>query len=129
MFEPLILFGSQSSCHGCRSIIVRSREGGFVTQNCEECGLPRALHFNELPELVCGECVEILESYITVLGNYGYRCRRCGKKHLLANLVPHWSERFEYHGYALESDSARPSNPLSEADTAALVRNLLQKFG
>jgi hypothetical protein len=106
--DERILYGSQSPCHQRRSIIVRSRSGGFVTQNCEYCGKPRALQLSELPDLSCGGCGKTLERYKTRRGNYAYRCRSCARTHVLAYLVPSWAELFDEHGYAIEPDEAMP---------------------
>src|SRR4051794_29674903 len=95
--EPL--FGSPCRCHSKRSLIVRSRERGFVTQNCVVSGRPRALHMHELPQVDCASCGMSMETFINVENNYAYRCSRCDKSAELASIVPHWSERFEYFGY------------------------------
>jgi hypothetical protein len=51
------LFGSIRWCYKCRRksrhVIVRSRRGGFVTQNCESCGNARSLAQAELPDRNC----------------------------------------------------------------------------
>src|SRR5437016_560442 len=114
--EPL--FGSRCGCHGKRSLIVRSREGGFVTQNCVESGQPRALQMHDLPQIDCANCGISMERFLNADKNYAYRCSRCNKSIELASIVPHWSERFEYFGYALDSDfvpaPGRPALNLQE---------------
>lgn len=116
------LFGSLCRCHGRPSLIVRSREGGFVTQNCIETGCPRALHLHELPEIECSKCKRRTQTYINPdSNNYAYRCTNCDASVELQAIVPHWSERFEYFGYGLETDDqivassrARPTLDLQE---------------
>jgi hypothetical protein len=36
--------------------------------------------------------------------NYAYRCAGSEVGFELCSVVPHWSERFSYHGFALASD-------------------------
>jgi hypothetical protein len=100
----LTLYGSTSRCCRSPSQIVRSREGGFVTQNCTSCGKPRALPKDEIPELVCPACRIELITFINSDKNYAYKCRECNLSSELASLVPHWSEVFDYSGYALEGE-------------------------
>jgi hypothetical protein len=125
MPSPLILLGSPSRCHRVDSIIVRSRDGGFVTQNCSECGKPRALRETELPDLICGACEADLEKGRSPSANYQYSCGECGLRWLLAFLVPAWDDLFEYHGYAIPETSDWPAakNPLSVQEILALLRS------
>jgi len=98
----LPLYGTISNCCQSPSLIVKSREGGFVTQNCLKCEKPRGLPFNQQPDLECGACGKTLEKFKDFSGNYAYRCNQGGNDFLLADIVPHWSERFDYHGYAID---------------------------
>jgi hypothetical protein len=98
------LYGSMSYCHKQPSLIVRSREQGFVTQNCLECGEPRFLPFDELPTLSCESCKSEFTRFKNERKNYAYRCEPCAIDFELASIVPHWNERFEYHGFGLDSD-------------------------
>lgn len=100
----LILYGSPSRCCKSPSRIVLSREGGFVTQNCISCGVPRALNLNDIQELYCSACSSKLIKYINSDKNYAFKCHKCNHSIELASLVPHWSEIFDYKGYALEGD-------------------------
>jgi|GEM_PF-1452964 len=99
--EKLIYSLTASPCHhGCRNIVVRSREGGFVTQNCEECGEPRSISPEEFPKAKCHECkVDMVVAIINK--NYAYQCTACGKVQMIYSLVPSWAERFDYHGYGI----------------------------
>lgn len=92
--EKLKLYGSLSYCHQRPSIIVRSMEGGFVTQNCTQCGNKRTLPFDELPDLICGECEKDLIPFINNDQNYAYKCSSCETTYILADLVPWWYEIF-----------------------------------
>lgn len=106
-----LLIGETAWCYRCgrasRRIIVRSRENGFVTQNCEFCGRPGPLGKEQLPTLNCTPCGRQMEAGKNFNGNYAYRCHSCRTETELAALVPHWNEFFEYNGYAIEDDPAK----------------------
>lgn len=97
-------YGSRSQCHGSPSLIVLSRPGGLVSQNCIECGKPRLLSSSELPTIICDLCSKEMKSFINADKNYAYECQECGKVVVLPNIVPLWQDRFEYHGLGLDSD-------------------------
>jgi hypothetical protein len=84
-------------------VIVRSREGGFVTQNCVNCEIPKAIRITALPDLYCGKCDNQLEKFKRQ--NYFYHCEDCEAEWDLAKLVPHWDELFEYYGYEIPDKS------------------------
>jgi hypothetical protein len=98
------LYGSISYCHKSPSLIVRSRQQGFVTQNCLQCEDPRFLPFDDVPKLSCEDCKSEFTRIINEQKNYAYRCERCAFDFELASIVPRWHERFEYHGFGLDSD-------------------------
>ncbi len=120
----MILLGSTSWCHNSRSIIVRSRANGFVTQNCEVCGTPRALPKSQLPPFNCQRCGRSLETFTNINSNYAYACRSCGMEVELAGLVPHWDELFDYHGYPLESDLVSSPRPLTAEEMRAILASV-----
>lgn len=91
---------SASSCHGATRIIVQSREGGFVSQNCIVCGDPKYVAARDVPDMRCGRCKTALE-HVLVAKNYGYRCPSCGNRWELWRLVPFWHELFPYHGLGI----------------------------
>ena len=98
------LYGSTSYCHRTKSIIVRSRQGGFVTQNCVHCGKPRAIKIEELPPWFCELCNMLCERIVNINKNYAYKCPKCKKEIEVAKLVPHWDDLFDEWGYALEDE-------------------------
>ncbi len=100
MTEKMILYGKHlcRRCN-CLRILVRSRKGGFVTQNCVRCEKPQSVHVADLPDLYCGECDEKLEKFQRQ--NYFYYCEKCAREWELAALIPHWDELFEYYGYEI----------------------------
>lgn len=89
-----------SHCCGSRSIVVLSRTGGFVTQNCLNCGKPMAIRQEEFPRRRCDRCQGEM-SVLVLNKNYAYKCQRCGKTLMVPDLVPKWEDRFDYHGYAI----------------------------
>jgi hypothetical protein len=101
--KPLIVNGRYpSSCCQRPTIVVRSREGGFVTQNCSQCGVPKSISEDELPSLTCTRCKVALEAYKAQ--NYFYRCPACASSWELAKIIPHWSKLFDECGYYVDSD-------------------------
>ena len=104
--EKLVLHGTKCSrCNGPR-MIVKSRDGGFVSQDCTKCGKSGYLPFNDLPVLHCSLCKSRLKTYISVYKNYCYKCEECKTDFELAAIVPLWSEHFDYDGLAIDPDSA-----------------------
>lgn len=93
---PLRLSGlSHSRCCGQPTVLVQSKEGGFVTRNCSECG-----QFDTLPEAVfkrlslwvaCPLCQAPMKSGL-LFSNYGYQCKNCDIGVRLADLLPRWSD-------------------------------------
>lgn len=86
-----------SDCHKTKALLVRSREGGFVTRNCLRCGKPGYVGPHHLPNLECEFCggplvVKLLDK------NYCYICGKCDRQWELPSLLPHWTELFQYSG-------------------------------
>ena len=102
MTNKLVLHSQTTSpcCHAV-NVLVRSRSGGFVTQNCNACGIPQPLRLPELPPLKCKNCQVVLRKFVNGLQNYSYQCATCQKEWQLADLVPPWHEKFKYHGFAI----------------------------
>jgi hypothetical protein len=91
---------SLSSCCQSQSIIVRSRSGGFITQNCEKCEKLRAIQPSEFPPAKCAEC-QIQMAIVRLRKNYAYKCEQCSKAVIVHDIVPSWDERFDYHSFAI----------------------------
>ena len=95
-------------CRGCRrkseTLVVQSREGGFVTRDCTSCGESNSVRLVQLPVLICGGCSGELEPTKNRRGNYAYDCRVCAVSTELARIVPFWDEVFSYSGYGIETD-------------------------
>jgi ribosomal protein S27E len=95
----------RSVCCDAPQQLVRSREGGFVSQNCEKCGTSRRVRIHELTELVCVPCDSILvKSVSRISGNYVYTCACCNQITPLFILLPYWNERFQYCGLATPNE-------------------------
>ena len=106
-----LLFGHTRWCYKCqrqsRRVIVRSRTGGFVTQNCEHCGKPDSISQQDLSQVSCGKCGTVQSTGKSHLGNYVYSCPSCQRTTELHQLVPHWNELYEYDGFGLDSDDSQ----------------------
>ncbi len=98
------LYGSTSTCCKARNVIVLSKSGGYLSQNCEACGRKCDLSFEDIPNLTCPTCVVPIRPGYSKNGvfsatyvrawNYGYCCSVCGYLVELAALVPPYAERF-----------------------------------
>ena len=105
----LILALTSSTCCGAKELLVRSRNGGFVSRDCLACGM-RADYVRPtlIPDLDCIGCLKFnrpstVEPVIKEL-NYWYRCTGCGREWELAAIVPDWSEAFQYSGLLAPGD-------------------------
>jgi len=82
-----------SPCHGVPTVIVKSKNGGYVTQNCTQCGDADHVDIPALPLYfhcpVCDTPVERVKRTKSV-----YECRHCKIKWELHTLVPEWSSLF-----------------------------------
>lgn len=101
-----ILSTQLSHCHQAKELLVRSREGGFVTRNCLKCGHPDTVTLEGLPTLHCDCCGHMLESTIdnSDYGNYYYKCGKCNRSWKLGDVLPDWFELFPYAGLAVPGD-------------------------
>ena len=105
MRAPRFLYSkTPSRCCRVKALVVRSRQGGFISQNCLKCG--KADYINELalPDLKCDLCDRTLEVRRVDGQNYFYVCDHCERSWKIADTVPHWSELFAYSGLAVDSD-------------------------
>ena len=101
----------RSKCCDALQMLVRSRAGGFISQDCLQCGR-KSDYVNEtdIPDLDCAGCrkfrrertVEPRKDKTT--GNYLYECIVCRRKWEIASIVPIWSDTFEYAGLAVPGD-------------------------
>lgn len=106
----LIVAVSPSKCCNAPSILVRSRSGGFVAQDCLECGRKSDyVTENDIPDLDCEGCSGFRRNTVvpTIKGNnYWYECTGCRRAWEIASIVPIWSDTFEYAGLAAPGDVA-----------------------
>lgn len=104
--EKMILHGRYPSlCCNRPTILVRSRVGGFVTQNCSspKCPEPPSkVVLSDLPVLHCAACKAKLVPFKRQ--NYFYACENCQLEWELPLMLPHWDELFDYNGFGLPTD-------------------------
>ena len=95
---------ASSDCCRAKALLVRSRQGGFVSRNCLRCGKSGYVGVHQLPDLQCEFCNTPLGVRKVDGTNYFYVCGECGRKWELASVLPDWSELFEYWGLAAHGD-------------------------
>lgn len=93
------LYGSNCSCHDKPSLIVQSRKGGQVSQNCVVTGRPRKVTKDQLPEWSCKKCGHACEKSQDRYSTYIYVCTHCKAVVKIADLVPDWDDYFEEYGF------------------------------
>ena len=100
------LYGTQvSGCCKSKTLLVRSRDGGLVSENCLHCGRPAYIRLENLPILDCDFCCSPLKAKRDTTSSYVYHCEQCARVWKLADTVPHWSELFQYSGLAAHGDA------------------------
>jgi hypothetical protein len=100
-----LIYGvTPSRCCNAKTVLVRSRAGGFVTRNCLQCGRPGYLNIGQFSELECEWCDSTLHVRVNGNNNYSFKCGGCGKEWDLPTMLPDWSELFPYHGLAAPGD-------------------------
>lgn len=93
-----------SRCCQARELLVRSRDGGFVSRNCLKCGVPGYVKKENIPTIDC-ECCGVQLKVEELDGrNYFYKCFKCGRTWKLADCLPKWSELFEHFGLPAPGD-------------------------
>lgn len=121
-----VFHGSRSPCHNAASVIVKSREGGLVTQNCTVCGKRRSLKYSELPTLKCSKCNVLLTQGVNGNKNYAYTCKVCDSSWVLADLVFPWQELFDKDGKFRPNSNSQPKLPTKKrASNANLNTDIL----
>ena len=107
--QCLIVAVRVSKCCGAPSILVRSRAGGFISQDCLECGQnSEYVNESDIPNLDCALCLKFGRKETVepkkIRDNYWYECGDCRRKWEIASIIPHWSDTFEYAGLAAPGD-------------------------
>ena len=104
----LIVAIRPSKCSNAPSLLVASRHGGFIAQDCLACGTrSEYVHEQEIPDLECTGCrlPRGIEPKV-IDKNYWYECTRCRRQWMIAEIVPVWSELFEYSGLSAPGDAS-----------------------
>jgi len=91
--DPLDIQSSKAEeCRHGPSRLVRWSDGGFVKWQCSTCDESRVLtdaEFRDLPHNEsCTRCGHEMNKATLPYSNYGYRCERCERTVLLADLLP-----------------------------------------
>ncbi len=81
-----------SLCHNASVVIVKSKNGEYVTQNCTKCGNADPLDISGVPTFYCPVCNKPVERVKRTKSLYD--CRHCKIKWELATIVPDWKELF-----------------------------------
>jgi hypothetical protein len=105
MEEARFLYGPRpSKCCNAKTVLVQSRAGGFVSQDCSVCGNSGRISITELPKIPCDICGTELQASKDALSNYVYRCESCSRVRKLGDMLPRWSDYFPYSGLAAHGD-------------------------
>jgi hypothetical protein len=73
-------------------VIVKSKNGSYVTQNCSQCGTAEPVDVETLPTIYCILCNKPVERVKRTKSVF--ECRHCKIKWEFATLVPDWKELF-----------------------------------
>lgn len=106
--DRLILATEKSDCCRSDSLLVRSRDGGYVSRNCLKCGRPAHVAKKHIPYLNCNGCLkdrgENSVEFILKADNYWGKCEVCLREWELAEIIPPWHELFESNGLVAPGD-------------------------
>ena len=95
--HPIRIVGA-NRCRSCQAprLVVRSKDGGYVTSNCIKCGNSDTLNFAQFEALdlwvSCPQCQDRMNAVMVPWGNYGFVCDACDVAIDLADLVPGYKE-------------------------------------
>jgi hypothetical protein len=105
MKAPRFLLSKTSSkCCQAKALVVQSRAGGYISQNCLKCGKSYRIHEHALPDLDCDVCARSLRTERVDGKNYFYVCKQGNRNWKIGDTVPHWGELFAYCGLAVDRD-------------------------
>jgi ribosomal protein S27E len=93
-----------SKCCRAKALVVQSRAGGFISQNCLKCGKSDYINEHALPDLECDFCGRRLKVERVDGQNYFYVCGQCNRNWKIGDIVPAWAELFGYSGLAVDTD-------------------------
>lgn len=81
-----------SPCHNAGMVIVKNKNGPYVSQNCSECGEQQPLDIESLPTFYCPVCDKPVERVKRTKSMYD--CPRCKIKWEWTTIVPAWQELY-----------------------------------
>ena len=76
----------------------------MVSQNCIQCGEPEYVRPEDFPDVLCKKCNNVLVIKKMDGTNYYFKCMTCNTQFKIADMVPSWSDSFDYHGLAAFGD-------------------------
>lgn len=98
---PVRIVGPRcSKCCDTATLLVESKEDGFVTANCSKCGKKGYLTKDEFHQLnlwvSCPKCKKRMEADMVENSfsseTYGYKCEHCKATMYLSALLPRWED-------------------------------------
>jgi uncharacterized C2H2 Zn-finger protein len=108
MKKKVLISTDPSPCCGAEAQIVRSRDGGFISRGCLNCGKSNYVNEGQIPKLPCDHCNVPMQIRKLDGTNYFYECPKCRQNHMIADIVPAWCEEFRYSGLAAHGDPGLP---------------------
>jgi hypothetical protein len=83
----------RSRCCGAEALLVKSRDGGFISKNCTSCQKSGYARIADIEPL---ECCGGVWPVVTINKNYYWKCGICQSSVMVADYVPKWSDLFPY---------------------------------
>lgn len=99
---------TNSECCNKPQLLVKSRNGGFVSRNCLKCGKSARINGKQMPDLDCEGCAQFRRHRTVAVelmeGDFWYGCEACRRKWQVSEIIPRWEDLFDYNGLAAPGD-------------------------
>jgi hypothetical protein len=82
-----------SRCCNAEALLVKSREGGYVSKNCTHCNKSGYAQPSDIEPF---ECCGKIWPVVIINKNYHWQCGVCQTTAMVADYVPKWSDLFPY---------------------------------